>query len=169
MKIVYLITGTFLFANIVMAQFATPYEQQKFCKNLEQVLESGRKENFESISGTNAKQSAILVVPGYNIHLPKFPVIYVDKDKRFIAKTNLNMDSLTAAQQLSDFKSYVYSCLDTSKWKIMPPTVGDDSSTVFITEHQTISVQNLEFFLTIASEKVAEKVYSILFYLRRRY
>ncbi|MBL7776732.1 MAG: hypothetical protein JNK66_00400 [Chitinophagales bacterium] len=169
MKIVYLITGTFLFANIVMAQFATPYEQQKFCKNLEQVLESGRKENFESISGTNAKQSAILVVPGYSIHLPKFPVIYVDKDKRFIAKTNLNMDSLTSVIQFNDYKDFVYSCLDTSKWKIMPPTVGDDSSTVFITEHQTISVQNLEFFLTIASEKVAEKVYSILFYLRRRY
>lgn len=161
--------GILLYAKVSWAQFATSYEQQKFCKNWEQVLEIGRKENFESISGTNAKQSPMLVVPGYSIHLPKFPVIYVDKDNRFIAKTNLNMDSLTAIAALADYTEYILYCTDTAKWKLSSISFGDDSSTTFISEHQKINVQNLEFNLIITSEKVAEKVYTILFYLRKRY
>lgn len=158
----------YLLFVIALAQLPPDVEKAKFCKGMKQVLESGRHENFESITGAE-KQSSWLPVPGYTIHLPRFPIIYVDKDSRFVAKTNINMDSLTAAAQLLSYRDYVMQCLDTAEWKPGEIITGDIAETPFFTEHQVYPVISKEFKLHVANVRLTDKVYSILFYIRRRY
>jgi hypothetical protein len=145
----------------------TAYEQQTLCKNLKEVFESGIRENFESITGTNARQSPFLPVPGYSIKLPDYPVIYVDKDSRFVGKHNQNLDSLTALIRLEELKEKISFCLDTSIWH-WNTLLGDDSTTVFFKEtfqHKAVSSQ-LNLWLAVVN--VAPKIYSVNLYIKRR-
>lgn len=155
-----------LACNTVVAQTAS-YEQQKFCTNLEKVLEDGRKENFESINGTNAKQSPFLVVPGYSIKLEPFSVIYVDKDSRFVGKTNQNFDSLSALKKLEELRPFVGYCLDSTMW-YWTELNGDDSTTVFFKEERQLQAHGAEFTISIAMDKVAPKLYTVNLYIVKR-
>lgn len=143
------------------------YEQQRFCTNLEKVLEDGRKENFESINGTNAKQSPFLIVPGYSIKLDPFGIIYVDKDNRFVGKTNQNFDSLSALKKLEELKPLVNYCLDSTMWYWIS-TEGDDSTTVFFKEEHQLQAHGAEFIISLAMDKVAAKLYTVNLYIKRK-
>lgn len=145
----------------------TPYEQQRFCTNLEKVLEDGRKENFESINGTSARQSPFLVVPGYNIKLDPFGIIYVDKDNRFVGKTNQNFDSLSALKKLEELKPVVNYCLDSTMW-YWTAVAGDDSTTVFFKEEHQLQAHGAEFIISLAMDKVAAKLYTVNLYIKRK-
>lgn len=141
------------------------YEQQKFCSNLNKVLESGRQENFESLTDMNEKQSTLLPVPGYSIRLKPFGIVYVDKDSRFVGKTNENLDSLSALKRLQEIKPLVANCLD-STWK-WTEVMGDDSATVFFKEFKQLRATSPDFVLNIAMDVVAPNLYTINLYIRR--
>ncbi|MFN8300412.1 MAG: hypothetical protein U0T75_15025 [Chitinophagales bacterium] len=156
-----------LLLSITVHAQSVSYEQQRFCTNLEKVLEDGRKENFESINGTGAKQSAFLVVPGYSIKLDPFGIIYVDKDNRFVGKTNQNFDSLSALKKLEELKPLVNYCLDSTMW-YWTNEVGDDSTTVFFKEEQQLQAHGAEFIISLAVDKVAAKLYTVNLYIKRK-
>jgi hypothetical protein len=142
------------------------YEQQKFCNALYKIFESGRKENFESLMGMNSKQSPFLQVPGPNIKLENFPVLYVDKDNCFTGKTNLNMDSASAVKKLEELKPYFSKCLDSIEWVWLDFT-GDDSTTTFFKEAYYWQAFNKELTLTLASVHLNGNLYSATLYIRR--
>ncbi|HWB64838.1 MAG TPA: hypothetical protein VG603_15080, partial [Chitinophagales bacterium] len=119
-----------------------------------------------SLNSTMTKVSPLLPVPGYGIHLERFPTVYVDKDSRFVAKTDLNFDSLTAVKKVEDYKAYVGTCLDTTKW-VWLEQQGDDSTTVFFKELKEWQAVSDTFTLSLAVTNVAHKVYSINMYIKR--
>ena len=153
-----------LSSSIAFAQTDTP-QQRDFCKSMSKILESGRMENFESLRGSG-KQSSLVPVPGYNISVERFPITYVDKDSRFVAKTGLNFDSLSAVNKLEDYKSFVNFCLDSAQWT-WSETKGDDSTTVFFKEIKEYRATQSMFTLTLAITQVGIKVFSINMYIRR--
>lgn len=149
----------------VFSQNAT-YERQKFCNALSKIFESGRVENFESLAGMNSKQSPFLQVPGPNIKLEGFPVLYVDKDSRFVGKTNLNMDSVSALKKVDELKAYISSCLDSSQWFWLD-FQGDDSSTVFFKEVFYWQSVSKDLTLTLSAVNASGNSYSANLYIRR--
>lgn len=149
------------------AERTAAYEQMKFCSNLDKVLESGRQENFESLTGMNDRQSTLLPVPGYSIRLAPFKTLYVDKDSRFVGKTNENLDSLSAINRLEELKPFVAYCLD-STWK-WEEVMDDDSATVFFKEFKQLRAVSPQFTLNLAMVVVAPKLYSVNLYIRRNH
>jgi len=156
------LSSSFLFSQ------NTEYLQKNFCHNLSKVFELGRQDNFDTYDGTLVKQSPFLPVPGYSIKLDQFPVTYVDKDNRFVGKTNLNLDSLSALKKLEELKTYVGFCLDTVQWKKWTEKNGDDSGTVFFKEMKMASAVAKDLSLNITIVIAAPKVYTVLLYIRRR-
>lgn len=154
----------------IIGSYSQPaaYVQEQLCLNLNKVLESGRMENFESLQGVRAKQSAMLQVPGYSVKLPDFPVVYVDKDSRFVAKTLLNMDSASAQLKLQELKGVVGHCLDSVQWSKWTDVPGDDSTTTFFNEEQLLRALSREFILDLAIVKATEKVRTLQLYIRRK-
>ena len=163
----FFILGGCLFLQITFGQSATIH-QQLFCSNLNKVFELGRKDNFDSYDGTLVKQSAVLPVPGYSISFDDFPITYVDKDNRFVGKTNQNFDSLSAINKLGEYKTCVNICLDSVQWSKWHETIGDDSATVFFKETKELNAVSNEFTLTLAVVKVAAKAYTVNLYIRRK-
>lgn len=156
----------FFFTTVTLFGQTTDYEHVKFCTNLNRVFESGRVENFESLIGLDAKQSPFLQVPGPRIKLQNFPVLYVDKDSRFVGKTNQNFDSLSAITRANELKAFITPCLDSTQWFWVDFT-GDDSSTVFFREDYEWQAISKELTLTVATVRVTEKVYSVNMYVKR--
>lgn len=152
-------------AQIIFSQNPV-YEKQKFCNTLHRILESGRVENFESLAGMNSQQSPFLPVPGPNVKLEHFPVLYVDKDSRFVGKTNLNMDSVSAIKKVEELKAYVNSCLDSTQWFWLD-FAGNDSTTIFFKEAYYWQAFNKDLTLTLASVNTAGNAYSVNLYIRR--
>ncbi|MBK7148828.1 MAG: hypothetical protein IPH78_08400 [Bacteroidetes bacterium] len=159
------LSGFFLSASYAQS---TAYLQAQFCQNLNKVLESGRMENFESLQGATTKQSPMLQVPGYAVKLPGFPVVYVDKDSRFVGKTLLNMDSASAQLKLQELKGFVGHCLDSVQWTAWTERPGNDSTTLFFNEETMLRTTSREFILDLAIVKATEKVRSIHLYIRRK-
>ncbi|MFN8285367.1 MAG: hypothetical protein U0V74_01370 [Chitinophagales bacterium] len=155
------------FLTLILKAQQPTKEQQNFCRNLEKVLEDGRMENFESINGMNEKQSPFLPVPGYNIRLEPFTVIYVDKDHRFVGKTNQSYDSLSALQRLEELKAFTGYCLDTTIWHWVPQ-YGNDSTTLFFTEEKQWIATSPEFTFSLAMDKTGIKTYNVNLYIKRR-
>jgi hypothetical protein len=163
----------FVFVLFCILSFQLSFSQvsdskhNTFCKNLNKVFELVRTNNLDAYDVTFVKQSPFLAVPGNSIQLERFPVTYVDKDERFVAKTNLNLDSLSASQTLEEFRSYVGYCLDSSwyKWDEM---LGDDSYTPFFKELKQSGAYTSNINLRLAIISVAPKVYSINMYITRR-
>jgi hypothetical protein len=114
------------------------------------------------------KESPFLPVPGYSIKLDEFAVNYVDKDKRFVAKTNLNMDSVSALHKLEELKTYVSFCLDTLQWTRWTEIQGDDSATVFFKEVKEARSKTKDMELVLAVTLAAPKVYTVNMYVKRR-
>ena len=166
MKLISVVISVILFQQS-FAQTAD-YKQEKFCANLKKVFELGIHDNFESYDGTMVKQSPFLPVPGYSIKLDHFAVNYVDKDNRFVAKTNLNMDSLSALSKVEELKNVIEPCLDSSEWKMWSEFTVDDSSTVFFKESKVFEAVSNSLTLKLATTIVAKNVYSINLYVRRR-
>ncbi|MDB5282419.1 MAG: hypothetical protein JWO06_1494 [Bacteroidota bacterium] len=160
----FFVTALIFSSVVAFAQKDTP-EQRNFCVSLNKILESGRMENFESLRGSG-KQSSLVPVPGYNISVERFPITYVDKDSRFVAKTGLNFDSLTAIKKLDEYKAFVNFCLDSVQWP-WSETTGDDSTTVFFKELKEYRATQNMFTLTLAITQVGTKVYSINMYIRK--
>lgn len=160
-----LLPALILLSAIVVAQNK---EQEQICAGLKKVFESGIKENFESITGMNEKQSPFLKVPGYSIHIPRFPTVYVDKDNRFVGRHGENYDSLSALKTLNDFLPFIGNCLDTANWKPWTEINGDDSTTVFFKEEKEFRTYSKELHLALAMVRVANKVYDINLYVRKR-
>lgn len=157
-----MLTVLSLLAICVSAQ--TPGVQQvNFCKNLYKVFESGRHENFESLQGMNETHNALVKIPGYTVNLDPFSITYVDKDNRFVGKTNENLDSLTALAKLEEYKAFVAHCLD-STWK-WSQQMGDDSATVFFKEHLQYKAQSAPFTLSLAMDILTPKLYTINLYI----
>lgn len=146
----------------------TAYKQQNFCSSLNKVFELGRNDNFESYDGTVVKQSPLLPVPGYSIKLENFPINYADKDHRFVAKTNLNLDSLSALSKLEELKGFVGYCLDSVQWQKWNEVAGDDSTTVFLKELKQAQAQTRDMNLSLAIIATAPKIYSVVLYVKRR-
>jgi len=144
------------------------YTQQNFCKNLNKVFELGRLDNFESYDGTMVKQSALLPVPGYSIKLEGFPINYVDKDYRFVAKTNENLDSLSALKKVEELKSFVGFCLDTLQWSKWSEINGDDSTTNFFKEFKEARAVTKDLTLNLAIIIAAPRIYSVVMYIKRK-
>lgn len=142
--------------------------QANFCKALKQVFELGIKDNFETYDGTMVKQSPFLPVPAYGIKLEKFALNYADKDNRFVAKTNLNLDSLSSMQELEAMKIFTGNCLDTLQWSGWSEINGDDTGTVFFKELKEAKAFSGNLELTLAVVKVAAKIYSINLYVKRK-
>lgn len=127
----------------------------------------GRKDNFETYDGTMVRQSSMLPVPGYSIKLEGFPVTYADKDNRFVAKTNLNFDSLSALNKLEELKSTVGFCLD-SAWAKWEEVNGDDASTIFFKELKQVRTVSNDLVLNLSIIIAAPKVYSVALYIKRK-
>jgi hypothetical protein len=144
------------------------YLHTRFCGNLSKVFELGRKDNFDSYDGTLVKQSPLLPVPGYGVKLDEFAVNYVDKDKRFVAKTNLSLDSLSALQKLDELKAYVGFCLDSAEWHKWTESHGDDSTTIFFKELKEAKAEAKDLALVLAVALAAPKVYTVNMYVKRR-
>lgn len=144
------------------------YKQLNFCNNLNKVFELGRYDNFDTYDGTMVKQSPILQVPGYSIKLENFPVTYADKDHRFVAKTNENLDSLTALKKLEELKLFVGFCLDTMQWQPWQAMKEDDAATVFLKEHTRLQTTSKDLRLTLAVLSVVPRVYTLAMYVKRR-
>jgi hypothetical protein len=144
------------------------YLHSRFCKNLNKVFELGRQDNFDSYDGTMVKQSPLLPVPGYSIKLDEFAITYADKDHRFVGKTNLNLDSLSALQKLEELKAYVGYCLDSTQWTKWTETAGDDSTTVFFKELKEVRADAKDLNLILAVTLAAPKVYTVNLYVKRR-
>lgn len=144
------------------------YKQFNFCKNLNKVFELAREDNFDSYDGTMVKQSPLLPVPGYSIKLENFPINYADKDHRFVAKTNENLDSVSVLNKLDELKSFVGYCLDTVQWKKWEVIDGDDSSTVFLKEFKQEKAVSKDLNLSLTILVVAPRIYSIAMYVKRR-
>lgn len=151
---------------LAAAQEDAAFEQQSFCKHLSEVLDNGVRDNFASINGTAARQNFLVPVPSYSIKLERFPITYVDKDHRFVGKTNLNFDSLSAVQELEKYKAFVAPCLDSTHWH-WSQTEGDDSTTVFFNELKEFRARQESFTITLAVIHAAIKVYSIVLYVKR--
>ena len=164
MKKILLFGLAFLFLNLS----AQNKEQEQLCTGLKKIFESGIQENFESITGMNDKQSPVLKVPGNSIHLPQFPTIYVDKDNRLVGRHGENYDSLTALKVLTDFLPFFGNCFDTANWKPWTEIAGDDLTTVFFKEEKEFSTSSKELNLTLAMVRVANKVYDINLYIKRK-
>lgn len=162
----FLVSVYFMSMLICSAQKqAVSYEQQRFCTNLNKVLESGRQENFESLTDMNERQSSMLPVPGYSIRLAPFETVYVDKDNRFVGKTMENMDSLSGLKRLEELKPLVAYCLD-STWK-WAEVFEDDSTTTFFKEFKQLRATGPQFSISLAMDVVAPKLYTINLYIRR--
>lgn len=144
------------------------YLQQKFCSNLNKVLESGSMENFESLDGMRNKQSPLLQVPGYAISLDPFPIVYVDKDNRFVAKTGLNMDSVSAIAKWNQLRTVVEHCLDSVRWAFWADSVSDNPQTVFFREERYNRAMSNIFNLDLAIVRINEKIWTVNLYIRRR-
>ena len=157
-----------LFSSFLSFSQTVSYAQQNFCKNLNKIFELGRKDNFDSYDGTMVRQSAFLVVPGYSIKLDEFPVTYADKDSRFVAKTSLNLDSLSALKKLEELKTLVGFCLDTVQWKKWEEVNGDDAATVFFKELKEAKAVSNDLTLNLAITIAAPKVYSLVMYVQRK-
>ena len=142
--------------------------QGKFCNALYKVFELGRQDNFDSYDGTFVKESPFLQVPVYGITLEKFATNYADKDHRFVAITNLNLDSLSALQTLAEMKTFVGNCLDTLNWNKWEEINGDDASTVFLKEFKEAKAVSKDLELTLAVTSVAPKIYSLNLYVKRK-
>lgn len=146
----------------------TAYIQERFCKNLQKVFELGRQDNFDSYDGTMVKQSPFLQVPGYSIKLDEFAVNYADKDHRFVAKTNLNLDSVSALKELERLKPIIGFCLDSTQWSKWTEASGDDSSTIFFKELKIVRTEAKELDLKLAIVIAAPRVYTVNMYVKRR-
>ncbi len=159
-----------LFSFVTLNSFAqsASVTQQNLCKSLNKVFELGIKDNFDSYDATFTKQSAFLVVPGYAIKFDEFPVTYADKDNRFVAKTNLNLDSLSALKKLEELQSLVGFCLDSVKWTKWEEVIGDDASTAFFKELKQTRATSNELTLNLAITIAAPKVYSVVMYVKQR-
>ena len=162
------LTAFIIFYSSMLLAQNSDYTHTKFCKNLNQVFELGRKDNFDSYDGTMVKQSPFLPAPGYSIKLDEFAVNYVDKDNRFVAKTNLNMDSLSALQKFEELKSYIGFCLDSVQWSKWTEISGDDSTTVFFKELKEAKAVAKDLDVKLAVVIAAPKVYTVNMYVRRR-
>lgn len=152
--------------TLFLLAHAQPAVQKSFCSNLNKVIESGVYENFESVSASNVKQSPFLAVPGNAVKLPGFPVTYVDKDNRFIAKTNMNTDSLGAIAMLDSLRMQVANCLD-STWQWQSILLENDSSTIFFKEIRYYLAQSPQLRLQVAMTEAARNVYTCVLYMRR--
>ncbi len=157
-----------LLAALYSSAQNTSYKQQNFCRNLNKVFELGRNDNFESYDGTIVKQSPLLPVPGYSIKLEDFPINYADKDQRFVAKTNLNLDSLSALAKLDELKGFVGYCLDTVQWAAWTEVNGDDNTTDFFKELKQAQTHCRDMNLALAIVTVAPKLYTVVLYVKRR-
>ncbi len=155
----------FLSLQMVFSQSATK-EVPEFCHHLHKILDSGIKDNFESVTASSDHVSPFLKMPGQSLHLEKFPIYYVDKDSRFVGKSNLNFDTLSALKKLEELKEYVEVCLDTTQWTWLAFD-GEDSTTVFFHETKELLAISKELTLTLAMVEVAAKEYSIDLYIRR--
>lgn len=166
MKFVFAVAGIFF----LQASYSQTPEavQARFCNALYKAFELGINDNFDSYDGTYEKQSAFLQVPSYGIHLEKFPINYADKDHRFVAKTNLNLDSTSAERTLEEMKTFAGICLDTINWQKWIEQPGDDASTVFMKEFKTAKALSKNLTLTLAIVSVAPKLYTINLYIKRR-
>lgn len=156
-----------LFFSMPFFAQSTVQEQNSFCSALMTVMESGRQDNFESIGHSRTKASAFLAVPVAPAKIPRFPVTYVDKDSRFVAKSNVTYDSLSAIQELEVLKEFVGTCLDTAKWEKWNTEIGDDASTPFFIEFHRAEARSAEFLLTLAMVKTGTKTYTINLFLKR--
>ena len=96
-----------------------------------------------------------------------FGIIYVDKDHRFIGKTNQSYDSLGALQRLEELKHFTGYCLDTTIWK-WAPQLGNDTTTLFFTEEKQWIATSPEFTFSLAMDKVGTKTYNVNLYIKRR-
>jgi hypothetical protein len=140
--------------------------KKEFCDNLNEVLESGRRENFESLKSALFKTVPLMDTHQPNLKLPGFPKLGIDKDQRFVAKTLISTDSLSAIRKLDELKPYVLSCLDSTKWTWDTRT-GDDTTTVFFKEYKELLGTDGTITITLAMVGVANNVYSDNMYIRR--
>lgn len=146
---------------------AQPAIQKSFCSNLNKVMQSGVYDNFESVSASTVKQSPFLAVPGSPVKLPGFPVTYVDKDQRFVAKTNVNTDSLGAIVLLDSLRMQAAACMDSS-WQWESIFLQNDSSTLFFNEIRYYQAQSPQLRLQVAMVEAARNVYTCVMYVRRQ-
>lgn len=160
-----MLSAYFLMTALCASAQNTAYEQQRFCTNLNKVLESGRQEDFESLTDMNERQSAALPVPGYSIRLAPFEIVYVDKDRRFVGKTNENLDSLSAINRLEQLKPLVANCLD-STWR-WSEAMGDDGTTAFFKEFKQLRAIGPQFTISLAMDVVAHNLYTVNLYIRK--
>jgi hypothetical protein len=128
-------TCSLLFIQYSLIAQASTAEQNSFCSSLMNVLQIGKYDNFESIGYTRVKASPFLEVPVAPAKMLRFPVVYVDKDSRFVGKSNITYDSLSALRELEVLKDFVGVCLDTAQWQKWNTELNDDPSTVFFTEY----------------------------------
>ena len=148
---------------------STNMKQTNFCNSLSKVFLLGRNDNFSSYDGTTVKKSAFLVVPGYSVTLEDFAINYADKDNRFIARANTNLDSVSALAKLEELKYKVGACLDSTQWEKWILSDGNDAATPFFKELKQAKAVTHDFTLTLAMVCVATNLYSVNMYVKRRW
>ncbi len=160
-----------VFSCLLFLVFSNCFAQEaalkkEFCDNLKDVLESGRRENFESLKAALFKTVPLMDTHQPNLKLPGFPRLGIDKDQRFVAKTLISTDSLSAINKLNELKTYVSSCLDSTQWA-WNMRVGDDTTTAFFKEYKELYGTDGTITITLAMVEVGNNVYSDNMYIRR--
>ena len=161
------VTCSLLFIQYSLIAQASTAEQNSFCSSLMNLLQIGKYDNFESIGYTRVKASPFLEVPVAPAKMLRFPVVYVDKDSRFVGKSNITYDSLSALQELEVLKDFVGVCLDTAQWQKWNTELNDDPSTFFFTEFHRAEARSADFLLTLAMVRAGNKTYSIHLFIRK--
>jgi hypothetical protein len=161
-------TCSLLFIQYSLIAQASTAEHNSFCSSLMNVLQIGKYDNFESIGYTRVKASPFLEVPVAPAKMLRFPVVYVDKDSRFVGKSNITYDSLSALRELEVLKDFVGVCLDTAQWQKWNTEINDDPSTVFFTEFHRAEARSADFLLTLAMVRAGNKTYSIHLFIRKK-
>jgi len=160
-----------LVPGIVLLSFRCGLSQQtalkeEFCNNLNEVLERGRRDDFESLKMAMLKIVPMMETHQPNLKLPGFPKLAIDKDDRFVAETLASADSFGAIKKLDELKPYVSSCLDSNKW-YWQERYGDDSTTAFFKEFKEIYASDGVVTITLAMVLVGDNVYSDNMYIRK--
>lgn len=140
--------------------------KEEFCNNLNEVLERGRRNDFESLKTAMFKTVPMMDSHQPDLKLPGFPKLAIDKDERFVAKTLVSADSIGAIIKLDELKVYVASCLDSSKWTWWEQN-GDDSTTAFFKEFKELCASDGIITITLAMVFVGENVYTDNMYIRK--
>jgi hypothetical protein len=149
-----------------MLSLISSAQRTGICNPVKRVLESGEKENFESLSMAFEQKSWLVPVPNAGIKIPGFPVNYVDRKNHFTAKTNLSGTKERMLDSLYVKSAELDTCINYEPWTVTE-TFEDQSDTDF-REVFTRKYRSETMELRLSVDSVAANVFTVNLRAMRR-